>query len=157
MKYNNFRISLLGLVVLFLSGCRQGDAVTREVQSCYAQKHIAFNPELELCLILPEVGCDGCIAGGVYFLLNNKEKFSSNQNKNMVVFTAVQSRKMLYRSLDVTSLDGYNCILDQQNDYLVKGNNEIYPLVLHLEEGRIVKAEYQSPTSRDVLGGLNLK
>ena len=72
----------------------------------------------------------------------------------MFVLTAVTSPKMALRTLNETSLDQYYCVLDSTNRYLIKGDNSIYPLVLYLNKGRIVKARYQSPFTEDVFGTL---
>lgn len=57
----------------------------------------------------------------------------------------------MFRTLELTSLADFNCYLDLENNYLVGGNNSIYPLVLHLKNGKIIKAEYQSPYSENIL------
>lgn len=142
---------------LFVAACQRNDDITKDIRSLYRDRGIVFDEKLEHCLILPEVGCDGCIAGGVSFLLNNKHCFSDDQIRNKVVFTAVNSKKMLLRNLKFDSLEGFNCVLDTANHYLVKGDNAIYPLVLYLKDGIIIKAEFQSPRSADVLSKLKIK
>ena len=150
------RSLFLMVFILLLASCAKEDAVTREVIAQYAKENIVFDPELEVCIVLPEVGCGGCIAGGVYFFQENKKKFAKEQHNNRIVFTAIQSKKMLYRMLEVQSLDEYNSVVDWENKFLVDGNNAIYPLILHLKQGKIVKAEYQTPYSKDILGTLLL-
>lgn len=150
-----FTIILIILNVCF-NACENKDENTIQAIDYYQEKNISFGKDLELCIVLPEVGCGGCIDSGVFFFKANKEAFSKNQKKHLIVFTAVKSKKMLLRSLEVSSLGDYNCILDEKNDYLIDGNNSIYPLVLFLKDGAIYKAEYQSPNSEDVFGKLEL-
>ena len=147
---------IIGLILLLGSSCTKDDRITREVIAQYSKENIVFEPELEVCIVLPEVGCGGCIAGGVYFFQENKKKFARGQYKNKIVFTAIQSKKMLYRMLEVQSLDEDNSVVDWENKFLVDGDNAIYPLILHLKRGKIVKAEYQTPYSKDILGSLLL-
>lgn len=137
--------------------CRSKDNATLNVVETYKQRHIVFDKELEYCVILPEVGCGGCIAGGVDFFRENDSYFSHAQRKNMIVFTAINSRKMLFRALGVDSLDEYYCVYDDKNKYLLDDNNAIYPLILSLKNGEIMKAEFQSPYSADVLSDLKQK
>lgn len=152
------RIVLLILLFAFgVNACQQEDKVTTMVTRHYQKRNMTFDKELEHCIILPEVGCEGCIASGVNFFLNNEKYFSNTQKKNMIVFTAVNSKKMLFRTLGITSLENYYCYLDLKNDYLVGGNQSIYPLVLHLKDGVIVKAEYQSPYSENIMGQLEME
>lgn len=144
-------LTILGLLVF---ACKIQDTVTNEVTEYYRKNGVVFHPNLKLCIILPEVGCGGCIASGVDFFQRNKEKFQSTQEQNMIIFTSITSMKLLYRNLGIDSLNGYYSYLDKDNKYLVKGDNSIYPLILHLRLGQIVKAEYQSPYSGDILGKL---
>lgn len=145
------------VLLIILNSCVNKDESLQHVVDCYQKKNISFNEELEVCLVLPEVGCGGCIASGVFFFKENKEAFLNGQKKYLIIFTAIKSKKMLFRSLGVSSLEPYNCILDENNDYLVEGNNSIYPLVLYLKKGSIYKVEYQSPDSGDVFGKLKIK
>lgn len=53
---------------LLLCSCTNiNDNVTKKVQSLYNSRGIVFDKNLKTCLILPEVGCGGCIDGAVYF------------------------------------------------------------------------------------------
>lgn len=148
MKNNIYLLLLLCIIVI---SCKEKDKTTNEATKFYEEKGISFDKQLEYCIILPEVGCIGCIASGVGFFLNNKDFFLKTQKKNFIVFTAVNSKKQLFRTLELTSLADFNCYLDLENNYLVGGNNSIYPLVLHLKNGKIIKAEYQSPYSENIL------
>ena len=152
------RICLIYLSVMFLlSSCLMGDDTTKDVSAFFQKKGIVFEKELECCVILPEVGCAGCIASGVSFFLENKAFFANSQKKNLIVFTSVNSQKMLLRTLELDSLQDFYCHLDLKNDYSVDGDNSIYPLVLYLKNGKIVKAEFQSPYSGDVIEQLERK
>ena len=140
---------------LLLCACTNiDDNVTREVRTLYDSRGIVFDKNLETCVVLPEVGCGGCIDGAVYFLNKNKEFYRKEQRYNMFVLTAVTSPKMALRSLNEVSLEQYYCIWDSTNLYLSEGNNAIYPLLLYLKDGKIMKAQYQSPFTDDVLGAL---
>lgn len=72
----------------------------------------------------------------------------------MFVLTAVTSPKMALRTLNEVSLEQYYCVWDSTNHYLSEGNDAIYPLILYLEDGKIVKAQYQSPFTEDIFGTL---
>lgn len=148
---------LIFLLAFCINACQEKDKTTAMVIKHYQQKNISFDKDLEYCVILPEVGCEGCIASGVRFFQSNKKHFLNTQKKNMIVFTAINSKKMLFRTIGVSSLENYYCYLDLKNDYLVNDNNSIYPLVLQLKNGSIVKAEYQSPYSKDIMGNLEME
>lgn len=150
---NKIYLLLLLLCIITIS-CKEKDKTTNDVTKFYQEKGIFFDKELEYCVILPEVGCSGCIASGVDFFLKNKDFFLKTQKKNFIVFTAVNSKKQLFRTLKLSSLADFNCCLDLKNDYLVRGNNSIYPLILHLKNGKIINAQYQSPYSENIMGQL---
>lgn len=152
MKYKKFLFFLLLSIVM--ASCRGNNETTEEIVEYYKKKGITFDKEVECCVILPEVGCEGCIAAGVQLFLDNKESFLKTQKKNLIVFTMINSLKMLLRTLGLSSLEDFNCYLDLKNDYSVVGENSIYPLILHLKDGKITKAEFQSPYSNDVIGQL---
>lgn len=152
MKDKKFLFFLLLSMVMV--SCRGNNETTKEIVEYYEKKGITFDKEVECCVILPEVGCEGCIAAGVQLFLDNKESFLKTQKKNRIVFTMVNSLKMLLRTLELSSLEDFNCYLDLKNDYSVVGENSIYPLILHLKDGKITKAEFQSPYSNDVIGQL---
>ncbi len=151
-------ISVIAIIIsVLLISCEKKDGQLEQVKRLYAERGIVFDKEIETCLVLPEVGCGGCIAGGVNFLLDNKEKFSSKQKKNIVMLTAIHSKKLLYRNLEINSPDELNCIIDSGNKYLVKGHNKLYPMVLKLDNGNIESVEFQSPeTDHDVFESLKL-
>lgn len=145
----------LGLIMILMTQCVNPDKTTQNVKKYFNNK-ITFDSNLQRCLILPGVGCGGCIAGGVSFFMQNDMFFSKEQNINLVVFTAIDSKKILSRNIDFKDLTQYNCIIDVDNNYLVQGNNAIYPLILYLSKGQITKAVYQTPNSSNVLNELKL-
>lgn len=154
---NKIKFFIILTIGILLFSCKGKDKSTKEVEDFYSCNNIHFDKGLKVCVILPEVGCGGCIASGISFFQENKDYFLRNQNENRIIFTAIHSKKMLYRALGVNTLNEYNCLLDETNKFLVKGNNSIYPLILHLENGYIVKAEYQSPYSTDLFSELKSK
>lgn len=147
MKAFNF---IAVFLLLFCACTHTNNHVTAEVRNLYESRGIVFDNDLKTCLILPEVGCGGCIDGAVYFLNENKEYYKKSQRHNMFVLTAVTSPKMALRTLNEVSLEQYYCVWDSTNHYLSEGNNAIYPLLLYLDNGKIVKAQYQSPFAEDV-------
>lgn len=96
------------LFAALFASCKKADEMTNRISEIYAQRNITFDKNLEYCLILPEVGCEGCIAEGVDFFHKNADSFFNRlQRKNMIVFTAINFRKMLFRTLGVDSLEEY--------------------------------------------------
>lgn len=138
---------LIFLISSLLLSCSDND--TTDIIKLYRERGISFDTNIENCIILPEVGCSGCIAGGVFFILEHKDSFNPNQKKNLVIFTAINSKKVLFRDLEIKSTNDLNCIIDTLNDYLPIGDKKIYPLILKINQGEIIQAKYQSPESTE--------
>lgn len=151
----SLRVLLIPIMFLLLHSC--SDSNTTAIKSLYKDRGISFDTDIENCIILPEVGCGGCIAGGVFYILNHKESFSPTQKKNLIVFTAINSKKILFRDMEIKSENELYCILDTLNNYLPDGDKKIYPLVLKMNKGEIVQAKYQSPdTDEDIFKSIEL-
>lgn len=140
----NFYIIAISCV-LTLSGCYKNPDVTEEVKNYFQNERIDFNENIESCYIIPGGGCPGCITSGIYFLLANKEYFVKEQEKNVIVFTSISSQKLLRRSLKEVDIHDLNVIIDTANIYTVNLKEKIYPLVIYLNKGNILKVEEQSP------------
>lgn len=79
------------------------------------------------------------------------DSFTKKKLDAKVIFTSVRSEKMLLRALDVDNINSFNFYIDKSNDYLGVDNNAIYPLIIYLKAGEIIKVEYQSPYTNALL------
>lgn len=134
---------------MFMVGsCRKEEVspLVRLVQKKYVERNLSFDGKIKHCLILPGGGCSGCITEGIAFLKEHASSFSKGQTENIVVFTNIYSMKLLKRSLKNIDMLTLNSIVDMDNMYLVNCNEEIYPMVLYLDNGDIEKVEVQSPS-----------
>lgn len=138
------KVILLFFLFGFMS-CHHETEFVDNLKKLYAERDISFDKATEFCVVLPEVGCSGCISGCIYQILTNKALFDNTQRKNMIVFTSINSKKMLRRNMQVDSIEEFNCVIDSLDAYLPEGNDRIYPLFIKLENGEIVDAVVQSP------------
>lgn len=151
------RAVILILFLISLCSCRDETETTVRLKNLYAQREISFDKETKFCIVLPEVGCSGCISGCVYQILANKRHFDNSQNANLIIFTSINSKKMLRRNMQVDSIEEFNCLIDSLDTYLPEGNDKIYPLFLRIEDGEIVDAVLQTPdTNIDVFRDWNI-
>lgn len=130
-----------------LFACNSKDREVNKIQNTFDQNGIAFEKELKICLIIPGAGCEGCIASGIFFLKQHLDAFSRNQEDNIVIFSSITSQKLLERNFENNEWLELNKIIDTDNDYIVCGEKRIYPLVLYLDNGKIIDYAYQSPDS----------
>lgn len=152
MKKNTFYIVLqcLGGLIFycfFLQSCHNVDDITTRTKKYFATEKINFDENLKCCLIIPGGGCSGCIASGISFLAFNRKYFSKDQSDNIVIFTSIVSLKVLKRNLNNIKFEDFNVVVDSLDRYTVNFKENIYPLIIYLNKGNIVKVETQSPDS----------
>lgn len=150
MKTNKNAAVVFLLLTLLGVACKKNDSAT-----LLKAAGVKFNDEVKVCLIMPEVGCSGCIAGGVYFLLENRDLFSKKQQENKVVFTAITSMKMLRRNLENIDIDSLNCEIDTVNRYLLPEPEGLYPIIIYLNNGEIEEIDIQSPENVSIFHKLS--
>lgn len=131
--------------ILVLNGCSSDQNSADSIASLYSNRGINFDKEIEYCIVLPEVGCSGCIAGGVKFIKNNREKFSKSQKRYLIVFTAINSKKLLHRTMGFDLENELNCIVDSLDYYKLKSNMKFYPMLIKLNNGQISNVAFQHP------------
>ncbi len=134
-----------------LESCEGTNRLVHTANQLIKENHIILEKDLSVCLIIPEVGCGECIAGGVYFLIENQDKFKNTQKYNKVIFTAITSKKMLRRTLQIDSIESLYHELDTLNRYLLPEELGIYPVVLYLKQGKIIAVDIQSPDNAGAL------
>lgn len=125
--------------------CGNCDDFTQETIDYFNKKGVHFDHNLKNCIIIPDAGCSGCISTGIFFVKKNISKLSKDQTSNVVIFTNVVSNKLLKRNFEKDEWEALNKMVDSTNMYHIEGANSIYPLILYLENGEILKAEVQSP------------
>lgn len=128
-------------------GCKDKNDLTQKAILYFDKEEIVFDSQVKYCVIIPNGGCAGCIASGLSYIVANKTYFSSEQNENVIIFTGVNSVKLLKRGLKGDDLSLYNHILDKGRKYTIDGPENKYPLVLFLNSGKITKAYAESPSS----------
>lgn len=108
----------------------------------------------EKMLIIPSVGCQGCITSAEQFLRKNYGKYK----KTFVVLTGIYSKKVLKQKLGNEVLEQSNIYLDFDNRFMKMGDaNSIYPAIINLEKGVAKSIEYLSPMSdKNLLDSLDV-
>ena len=136
---------LLHLVVIFfyilsIYSCNRS---VKEIETNYlvnALNKIKIDETINWIVILPGLGCDGCIQEGEAFMkkcINNKEI--------MFVLTNISSLKIMEQKIEVKVHEHQNIIIDRGNEFIVPTNNSIYPCIIKIENNKIVSHEFQSP------------
>lgn len=152
------KYSILGYSIFFISSCisHQNNEM-KSIINEFHNKKINFNENIKYFIILPEVGCGGCISEGTDFIKRNIEKFNCTNKEIKVVFTSIVSKKILLRTLGIDSFDNYCFEIDESNVYRINNPKSIYPLILYLNKGKIINIEFQYPDNSNAFSILENK
>jgi hypothetical protein len=135
-------IYLTGIVMLFaINSCRE--KTSREIESDYLSSYIKdlhLNNNTDWVVVLPGLGCHGCIQEGEQFMKDNITNRSI-----LFVLTKIQSLKILENKIGVNLRQQPNIFTDRENKFDVHTDNSIYPCIIQLQNGEIKEHEFQSP------------
>ena len=105
-----------------------------------AIEYLDIDDSINWIVILPELGCTGCIREAEMFMKENIE------NKEiMFVLTKISSLKILQQKININIHDYQNIYIDRENVFNIPTDNTIYPCIVKLKNCTIVSYEFQSP------------
>lgn len=93
-------------------------------------------------MILPGVGCHGCIQDGEFYMKKN-----ITRKDILFIVTKVSSMKILQQKLGFDLKGCTNVFVDRDNIFDIPSENSIYPCVIELKNGKIINYAFQSPKS----------
>ncbi|WP_037315974.1 hypothetical protein [Salegentibacter sp. Hel_I_6] len=138
MKY-----TILILAVLTLLVSTSCDKKVKDVEKDYITKiqdKSQLNETTEWLVILPGLGCHGCIKEGEVFMRDNIDN-----EKIFFVLTRVESLKILQHKIDINLKDHKNIYVQKEGGVNMPTNNRIYPCIVYLEKGEVKSYEFQEP------------
>lgn len=103
-------------------------------------------------IILPGLGCKGCIQEGEIFL---KQHISNDSI--LFVLTKVESIKLLRQKIGVDVKNHSNVLIDKSNSFELPSKNSIYPLIIELKDRKVNSYQFQSPENSDAFSRLEEK
>jgi hypothetical protein len=143
---------LLVFFVFSFFACKKTDQ-QREAESIQqAMKHIHLKSTTDWLVVLPGLGCTGCIQEGEAFVKDN-----INNSKIFFVITKFQSLKILQQKIGKKIVGLPNVYIDSLNSFAVPTSNGIYPCIAQLKGEEIIKHEFQSPRNGQAFEQLRLK
>ena len=105
-----------------------------------AIKEASIGGNYQWMVILPGLGCHGCIQEAEFFM---KEYITDN--RILFVLTKVSSLKILQQKTEVRINEHSNILIDKNNLFVIPTNNRIYPCVAQLKNGIVIAHNFQSP------------
>lgn len=150
MKHQFTILSLLCLF-LFLS-CKKTDKERETLSISNAMEQLKLNEKPTWVVILPGLGCTGCIQEGEAFVKNN-----ITNPRIFFVVTQLQSLKIFQQKIG-KKIEGLpNVFIDTKNKFVIPTSNGIYPCIVQLKNGKIIEHEFQSPSNGQAFEQLHLK
>lgn len=133
---------ILKVFFLFLlfSSCGDNDTKKEMEFLTNAINQVPIDDHYKWIVILPGIGCRGCIQEGEYFLKSHIEN-----NEILFVLLKTPSLKILQQKTRVNLNDRQNVLIDKKLIFNIPTQNNIYPCVVSLKDGRIVSHSFQSP------------
>lgn len=136
--------TIVGICIILLLSCTNTNI---------SQEFKDLPQETKTLVIIPGVGCDACIADGLWTISMHKQYFLEAQKEVLVVFTSIQSKKMLNRILVDFNISDINMYVDIDNEYVIPEYSK-YPVVCYIKNGKISKYEVQSPNGVPAMDNL---
>jgi len=130
---------------LFIScigiGCKEKTAKEKEAEYLNnVVSKIGSAGQYKWVVILPGLGCHGCIQEGEAFMQKNIG------NKNIYfVLTKVESLKILQNKINVKVQDHTNIFLDKDNAIRIPSDNNIYPCIIQMNGENLKDYQFQAP------------
>ena len=140
MNFNRHLIVLVFLIALGISSCKKSE---KEIESEWlkgAVEQAWVDSDYQWIVVLPGLGCHGCIQEAEVFMRDNIE------NKQVLfVLTKISSLKILQHKTGIDIATHSNILVDREDIFFVPTKNSIYPCIISLGNGYVKNHESQSP------------
>ena len=137
---NRYTIIIIMLLVSIMISCNKTE---NEIESSYLENSVeklSLDPIVKWIVILPGLGCHGCIQEGEVFMQEHVN------NKNILfVLTNIESLKILQKKTGVNIKEHSNIYVDRNAEFNVPTDNSIYPCIIQIVNGKLKGHQFQSP------------
>lgn len=129
--------------VMSLQSCKKSNAeIEKEEIQLYANDNDEKVKDYQFMVILPGMGCQGCIQEAEVFMKN----YVANK-KILFVLTKIESLKLLQQKIGVKLADYNNILIDKNQNFNISTANSIYPCIVKLDNGDVKSFGFQSPNN----------
>lgn len=135
------KLTILGLIfTILVTSCKRTEKDLELEHIVSTIEAMDFPGSIKWVVILPGLGCHGCIQEGEAFM-----KDYIDTKEILFVLTKVESMKILQQKIGIKLTDYPNVLIDHKEAINIPSNNSVYPCVVHLDEKDIKFHEFQSP------------
>ncbi|MFB9076197.1 hypothetical protein ACFFLS_05370 [Flavobacterium procerum] len=147
-----FLYTLLSSLIAFSFSCNKSIQEIEKDQLTNAVDNIGTKKNIDWIVILPGLGCSGCIQEAEDFLKKN-----ADNKRIFFVLTKIESLKILQQKTGVKIAEHSNIIVDRADQFIVSTNNSIYPCIIKFNDGEFVSHEFQSPNNSNAFEKLKAR
>ncbi len=137
-------LGIISLVILFTVSCKKSEKVIETTYLRSTIKNLDVDDNVRWIIILPGLGCHGCIQEGEAFM----KEYVGNMEV-LFVLTNISSLKILQQKTGIKLKEHKNIFIDIDNKIKIPTNNNIYPCIIRLEDCVIAEHEFQSSTNSE--------
>jgi hypothetical protein len=142
-------------LLLFIVSCANKPRTDKELEADALNEALHKSTSgkgFEWLVLLPGMGCHGCIQEAEAFMRDNV-----NNSKIIFVLTRIESLKILQQKIGAKVTDRSNVYIDKEGLFKVPSGNDIYPCIAKLENGKVAAHEFQSPKNSQAFDKLKVK
>lgn len=138
------------IVILFLSAaCKKTEKGIEEEYLTSAIEKIELDNNTNWIVVLPGLGCPGCIQVAEAFMKDNID------NKEIqFVLTRLSSLKILQQKIGVQLMEQSNVYIDRNDIFAIPTDNWNYPCIIRLKNKKIDMYMFQSPKNEEAFDEL---
>ncbi|MFS4456928.1 hypothetical protein ACKWB9_12475 [Maribacter sp. 2304DJ31-5] len=148
---NKYNILFL-FAILLIGSCKQKDKEIEANHISDSIEKIKISPNYKWLVILPGLGCHGCIQEGEAFM----QEYVDNKDI-LFVLTKIESLKILQKKININIKEHNNIYIDRGRLFDLPTDNAIYPCIVELNEGKLRSHGFQSPVSSDAFEKLKAR
>ena len=143
MKHTKYAINiLLWVFLIFMFACGQNPEKIEANSFAQAIEQIKVGSQYQWIVVLPGLGCHGCIQEAEDFMKNHIE-----DERILFVLTKVSSLKILQQKIDIRIDEHSNIYVDREDLFNIPTNNAIYPCVIQIKDDKVFTHSFQNPSN----------
>lgn len=144
-------LCFLSLLLILIISCTKEESQEELLLNGLEQAGISL-ADKEAVLIIPGAGCDGCISGAQYFVIDNLDSL----RQFAVIFTGIGSKKALKVQLGEHTFWHKSVYIDSADWVYLPEITDVYPTIAYLGDLKIDSIVYQSPENPMALDEMKL-
>jgi hypothetical protein len=134
-------VKIFIVFALFVTtSCNKSPEKTEKDCLTNAVNQIMVDNQYQWIVVLPGLGCHGCIQEGELFMQNH-----ITNRQILFILTRISSLKILQQKINIQISEHPNIYVDKKNIFAIPTDNSIYPCVIQLKNRKILNHSFQSP------------